>query len=108
MQKYQSNRWYDKDPTVSLAISFLRNANTSLQEDASLFIINKSKELGAISNSKRRPFKIFNRRWYDSSEKLYNAIETLREAREDIQKSIAVELIDFLCTNEAKTCKDLV
>lgn len=108
MQSQKNSRWYDNDPTVSLAISFLRNTDNKSQEEAARFILDKSIELGLDIHSKSKPFKLFNRRWYDSSDNLYKALETLKIAKESIQKAIAVELIDFLCASDATAYKDLV
>ena len=39
-----NKRWYDIDPTVSLAVSLMRNANIMTQYKCADFIIAKSKE----------------------------------------------------------------
>ena len=39
-------RWYDVDPTVSLAVSLMRNANIMTQYKCADLIVNKSKENG--------------------------------------------------------------
>ena len=43
-------RWYDVDPTVSLAVSLMRNANIMTQYKCADLIVQKSKEkrLGAF------------------------------------------------------------
>ena len=37
-------RWYDFDPTVSLAVSLMRNSNITLQYKCADLILKKSKE----------------------------------------------------------------
>ena len=39
-------RWYDIDPTVSLAVSLMRNANIMTQYDCAELIVKRSKENG--------------------------------------------------------------
>ena len=39
-------RWYDIDPTVSLAVSLMRNANIMTQYKCADLIVTKSKENG--------------------------------------------------------------
>ena len=39
-------RWYDVDPTVSLAVSLMRNANIMTQYKCADLIVNKSKDNG--------------------------------------------------------------
>ena len=39
-------RWYDIDPTVSLAVSLMRNSSLMLQYDCADIIVNKAKNLG--------------------------------------------------------------
>ena len=41
-----NKRWYDVDPTVSLAVSLMRNANIMTQYKCADYIVSKSKEHG--------------------------------------------------------------
>ena len=41
-----NKRWYDIDPTVSLAVSLMRNANIMTQYKCADVIVSKSKEHG--------------------------------------------------------------
>ena len=43
---------------------------------------------------------IFRRRWYDVDEELYQAMEGLKAAPAEIQKQVAIEVINFLCAME--------
>lgn len=92
------SRWYDHDPTISLAISILRNANHRNQLLVADYVIQKAKEHN-IPMEKIAPKKtgLFFRRWYDSDERLYYTLEYLRVLPDDIQKSLSIEMINYLC-----------
>lgn len=87
-------RWYDKDPTVSLAISILRNTSEVNQ----LFIAEILIKHGERQNIELKPnYSLFNRRWYDHNERLSEAIEYLRMFSEEEQKRASIEIIEQLC-----------
>lgn len=89
----QNLRWYDKDPTVSLSVSILRNTNEFNQLQIAEILIEKGKKL----NLKLNPFNpLFNRRWYDHNEKLSEAFEYFKMFPEEEQKLIAIEIIQEL------------
>ena len=90
-------RWYDTDPTLSLAISMLKNADDEKQNSVCEVTQNKIKELGINSDEKFVIFKIFDKRWYDEKENLYNLLETIRCCSEEDKRTIAIFIIDYLC-----------
>lgn len=94
-------RWYDKDPTVSLAISILRNATPANQRLAANFIKEKCLKFN-IRAPKQQPKKIgiIFRRWYDSQDVVQNSLHHLQIASPDIQKQIAIDLVSYLCKLE--------
>lgn len=96
-------RWYDIDPTVSLAVSLMRNANVMVQYDCADLIISKSKENGVdlADNILTDAFTYVLRRWYDTDQKIAEAFEYLKCLPEDIQKEVALEIINLL--QEAET-----
>lgn len=92
-----SARWYDIDPTLSLAISLLRNSQKEVQINAADFIIkNAEKRNIKISSKLSRIFQTFTRRWYDYHQTVSKAFQYLQNASENEQKEIAVELINYL------------
>ncbi len=93
MNKIVNKRWYDSDPTVSLAISFIRNLSYEEQTEIAEKIIQKGKSLGIEINEARI---VLNRRWYDENEYLSDAMEYLRTSKPIDQKAIAIDVIDFL------------
>lgn len=97
-------RWYDVDPTVSLAVSLMRNANIITQYKCADLIVKKSKENG-IDLSENVITDAFNyvlRRWYDTDQKIAEAFEYLKLLPVDIQKETALALINLLQEEEVK------
>ena len=98
-----NKRWYDIDPTVSLAVSLMRNANIMTQYKCADFIVNKAKENG-IDISENLLADAFNyvlRRWYDTDQKIAEAFEYLKMLPEELQKEVSLELISLLQEDEA-------
>ena len=92
-----SARWYDVDPTLSLAISLLRNAQKEVQIDAADFIIKNAKQRNIkIPNDISKILKALTRRWYDHHKTISKAFQYLQNASEQDQKEIAIELINYL------------
>ena len=75
-------RWYDIDPTVSLAVSLMRNSNIVTQYKCADLIVNKSKENGI-----------------DLSENILTDAFTY-VLRFETQKEIALEIIGLLQAEE--------
>lgn len=90
-------RWYDKESTMSLAISMLKNATLDIQESTCELLNKKFAEMGIKKSNKFIVFKMFDKRWYDERESIYNALETIRCCNASQRKKIAVYIIDHLC-----------
>ncbi len=99
-----NKRWYDIDPTVSLAVSLMRNANIMAQYKCADLIVSKSKEYGVdlSENIITDAFNYVLRRWYDTDQKIAEAFEYLKLMPEDIQKVTALELINLLQGEEVR------
>ncbi len=97
-------RWYDVDPTVSLAVSLMRNANIMTQYQCADVILKKSKENGVdlADNILTDAFAYVLRRWYDTDQKIAEAFEYLKCLPENIQKEVALEIINLLQEAETK------
>ena len=98
-----NKRWYDVDPTVSLAVSLMRNANIMTQYKCADYIVNKSKENG-IDLSENIITDAFNnvlRRWYDTDQKIAESFEYLKLLPQEIQKEVALDVINLLQREEA-------
>lgn len=97
-------RWYDIDPTVSLAVSLMRNANIMTQYKCADLIVKKSKDNGVnlADNILADAFSYVLRRWYDTDQKIAESFEYLKSLPEELQKEVALELINLLQEEEAR------
>ena len=97
-------RWYDVDPTVSLAVSLMRNANIMTQNECDDLIIKISKENGIdlADNILTDAFTYVLRRWYDTDQKIAEAFEYLKCLPIDVQKEAALQIINLLQEAETK------
>ena len=97
MNQNYNKRWYDCEPTLSLAISLFENSTPEAKEVCSNYIINEAKEKGVtINNNFREMFEFHLRRWYDKDKLTQEAMEYLRIANIDIKKEIALQTIKLL------------
>ena len=97
-------RWYDIDPTVSLAVSLMRNANIMTQYKCADLIVQKSKDNGIdlADNILTDSFTYVLRRWYDTDQKIAESFEYLKSLPQEIQKEVALDLINLLQEEEAR------
>lgn len=95
-------RWYDVDPTVSLSVSLMRNADELTQLKCADFIIDyaKQRNLTLKSNTLNDAFNYILRRWYDKDKKVAEAFEYFQMAPLEMQKEISLEVINFLQFSE--------
>lgn len=95
-------RWYDLDPTVSLAVSLMRNANEQTQSKCAEFIIDyaKQREVALKSNTLNNAFNYILRRWYDQDKKISEAFEYFEVSPSEVQKEISLEVINLLQFSE--------
>lgn len=91
-------RWYDLDPTVSLAVSLMKNANEDIQLKCADYVMRKAKNSGVklSENAINEAFNYILRRWYDKDKRIQEAFEYLKAAPLNLQKEIAKELLDVL------------
>ena len=91
-------RWYDKDPAVSLAVSLLRNCAIEDQYRYAEIIVNRAKEFGVVidENPLSNAFNYVLSRWYDNDKQLAEAFEYLQKSPVEHQKEIALELIHII------------
>lgn len=91
------NRWYDDEPTLSLAISLLRNTNEKTRTKCAAKIIElaQSRNVALRENIFER-LDLTLRRWYDKNKQLTEAMEYLKSSNEFLRKEIALDVIEFL------------
>ena len=99
-----NKRWYDIDPTVSLAVSLVRNANIMAQYKCADLIVQKSKDNGIdqTENILTDAFNYVLRRWYDTDQKIAEAFEYLKLMPPELQKETALEIINLLQEEESR------
>lgn len=104
MNTIKYSRWYDDDPTLSLAISLLKNTSEQTRRACAELVVAKAQENGlklAANFIESVSYKL--KRWYDSEKILFDAVEYLRIATEEIRKEIAHEIIQYLETSNSKS-----
>ena len=91
-------RWYDIDPTVSLAVSLIRNANEPCQLQCAEYIINYAKErdIQLKGNTLNGAFNYILRRWYDKDQTIAEAFDYFENLPIDSQKEVSLEVINIL------------
>lgn len=95
-------RWYDVDPTVSLAVSLMRNANEQTQLKCAEHIIDyaQQRDIALKSSTLNDAFNYILRRWYDKDKTVSEAFEYFQVAPSDLQKEISLEVINILQFSE--------
>lgn len=91
-------RWYDEDPTVSLAVSLLENTNKANQLCCAEFIKEKSHSFNVYieENKLEDAFNYFCKRWYDEDKEIADAFEYLKLMPFELRKETALEIINKL------------
>lgn len=91
-------RWYDIDPTVSLAVSLIRNSDEETQLKCAEFIVDYAKQRGIKikGNTLNDAFNYILRRWYDKNSIIAKAFDYFESASLDIKKELALDVINFL------------
>jgi len=79
----------------------LRNADIDKQILASRKIIEIAKAHDLLIKDVSPYVRTFRRRWYDVDEELCMAMEYLKTASLEIQKKLAIEVINYLCEMES-------
>lgn len=93
----RNQRWYDKDATVSLAISLIKSSSEETQIKCAEFIKDRALDYGVtLKSNLMGAFSYVLNRWYDSSEQLSVAFEYLKDADEETRKQLSLEIISFL------------
>jgi len=99
-----TRRWYDKDPTLSEAIELLQMSTDEAKGKATEFML-KLQEVVASDIIEKvyqtvKKYEGKGSRWYDSDPLMIRAIELLRVAPLNVQKSAARKLLKALSKDE--------
>lgn len=98
MEANLKQRWYDIDPTMSLAISLMHDAQPVKQSECAKMIIRKAKDFNIHipQNKLEEAFNYFCKRWYDKDKELADAFQYLKIMPFELQKEISLEIIEKL------------
>lgn len=93
----ENKRWYDQDPTLSLAVSLIKNAPLDTQLKCAEFIKEKAQDYGVVLKTNLLgAFNYVLNRWYDSQEQLAELMDYLKNADDETRKQLSVDIINFL------------
>lgn len=96
------NRWYDNDPTLSMAISLLQNASKSHQEMAARYMFKMMESRGLMDGAElstkedrvRFIFPSFQRSRFEMHAR--HLVELMKHLSSDTQQDLAVQLINYI------------
>ncbi|MBD9222986.1 hypothetical protein EGQ24_03675 [bacterium] len=82
----------------------MRNANIMTQYKCADLIVKKSKDNGIdlADNILTDAFTYVLRRWYDTDQKIAESFEYLKSLPDELQKEVALDLINLLQEEEAR------
>jgi hypothetical protein len=96
-------RWYDFDPSVSLAVNSIENANEEDKKFCLNYIITKVKDSGIeIKKDINASYNCFWQRVFDNSVLFYEAMEYFKEADRILQREISMFVIKYIDRNKKK------
>lgn len=98
MENQFKQRWYDLEPTMSLAVSLIHDADKKAQSECAKLIIKKAHDfdIHIEKNKLEEAFNYFCKRWYDKDRELANAFQYLKIMPFELQKEVSVEIIEKL------------
>lgn len=96
MSEATHKRWYDVDPTISLSVNLMQNAQLATKLKCATLIIETAKFNNIELKSLTDKFDYILRRWYDEDLEISKAFDYFRLAPIEIQKEISLELINLI------------
>jgi len=98
MENNFTQRWYDLEPTLSLAVGMMSEADEKSQHECASFIVQKAKDFGLsiAQNKLEEAFNYFCKRWYDKDRELADAFQYLKIMPFELQKEVSLEIIEKL------------
>ena len=99
----KNKRWYDLDPTVSLAVNLLEHSSENVKMYIANYIIEEAKNRGAkLDLDNKDAFNYVWKRWQDKDEKMFEAMEHFKIIDFETKKQLSLEIIDYIrkCKNK--------
>jgi len=95
-------RWYDKDPTLSMAMSLLQNASYAHQEAAARYMFKVMDAINLLDSTELRTkedrvrfiFPSFRRHKFEAHAR--HLVELMKHLSYDAQQAMAVQLINYI------------
>ena len=89
-------RWYDEDPSITLAVNLLEHSAKEVQLNCAELIKSKSQDFGIYieANQLEDSFNYFLKRWYDEEKEISDSFEYLRLMPFELQKETSLEIIE--------------
>lgn len=96
------HRWYDKDPTTSMAVSLLQNASRSHQEMAARYMFQLMESRQLLHNAELRTqqdrirfiFPSFRRSRFEMHAR--HLVELLKHLNHEDQQEMSIQLINYI------------
>ena len=98
MENNLKQRWYDLDPTVSLAVSLMHDTTADNQLECARLIVDKARDFNIHipQNKLEEAFNYFCKRWYDKDREWSSAFQYLKIMPFELQKEVSLEIIEKL------------
>lgn len=98
MEEFIKRRWYDEDPTVSMAVNLIENSEKAKQLECAEYIKEKSHSFNIYieANKLEDSFNYFCKRWYDEDKEISDAFEYLKLMSFELRKETALDIINKL------------
>ena len=99
----KNKRWYDLDPTVSLAVKLFEHCDDNVKIYIANYIIEEAKNRGAkLDLENKDAFNYIWKRWQDKDEKMFEAMEYFKIIDFETKKQLSLEIIDYIrkCKNK--------
>ena len=98
MENTSKQRWYDIEPTMSLAISMMQAAPKDVQLECAKMITQKARDfnISIEANKLTEAFNYFCKRWYDHDKDIADSFQYLQIMPFELQKEVSLDIIEKL------------
>ncbi len=94
-------RWYDQEPTISMAVSLLQNASTKKKIQTSQYVLDWLGDEGALESQEiaklLKPVLLFPFLRRESlNQSTWQLLEVMKELPKDLQLEVSLNMIQFI------------
>lgn len=102
-EKNIKKRWYDFDPTISLAVNMLEKSGENVKIYCADLIIEQAKNSGAkLEIFDKNQFNYVWKRWQDNDEKMFEAMEYFKIIDFEAKQKVSMDIINYIRDIENK------